>query len=280
MADRYKNIILYFEENEDHRQIANRMVLLYMNRFTIDEDQRFEISGVFTLSKVPEIERNSFKSLNDAVMKNWSNDQQIVYNGFKNSVSLYPSEIAMKIHTHLIIGTSIYGKYFYNNSAFKKYLSIQERITTWSQTNFPSMRISVTVLDGEKHELFNQLNVKDSYRTNMIGRHFVTPRGVTRERLFALRYLTAEQSLCSHGALSDDLENFYEKNCKFKNAINSMEDSNEKHPFRKVLFLYEYLEDSEKEQYTDIRTAKNDEYLLSICTRTTVTLNSPPNFFE
>ena len=49
MEDR--NIILFFEENEDHKEIANRMVRLYMNRFTIDEDERFEINGVRNLSK-------------------------------------------------------------------------------------------------------------------------------------------------------------------------------------------------------------------------------------
>ena len=312
MTDQYRNVILFFEENADTKQIANRMVLLYMNRFTIDEDQRFEIIGVFTLSKVPEIHRDSLESLNDATMKNLRIDEQIVFNGFKNSVNSYQFDTKMKIHIHFIIGTSIYGKFLYTNTKINKFSSIHKRIMTWSQKHFPSIWISLTILDGKRHRLFNKIDVQKSYRTQRVDRPFdatkqelfnaVIVKKASRPNMYATfgfvqGPLPTGEFIMSHGALNDDLENFYERNCGFE--LPGIEKSRKQKsgprtkpkrnrtenrkksvlcPNGRVLFLYEYLEDSEKEKYTDKRTLNDDEYLLSICTRLTVTSKSSKKF--
>ena len=45
MSEKNQNLILFFEEKKDEFDIKNRWVRLYMNRFTIDEDDQTEIIG-------------------------------------------------------------------------------------------------------------------------------------------------------------------------------------------------------------------------------------------
>lgn len=47
-----RNILLFFEENEDKNNISSNLVRLFMNRFVIEEEKRYEIIGTFNLSKV------------------------------------------------------------------------------------------------------------------------------------------------------------------------------------------------------------------------------------
>ena len=49
MAGRKQNLILFFEENEDYSVIDSRLVRMYMNRFTIDEDHQPEITAVYDI---------------------------------------------------------------------------------------------------------------------------------------------------------------------------------------------------------------------------------------
>ena len=55
-----QNIVLMYEENYDKRVVSSKMVNLYMNRFTIDEDAQAEIVGIeyleaynFTTNRIP-----------------------------------------------------------------------------------------------------------------------------------------------------------------------------------------------------------------------------------
>ena len=273
-----------------------------MNRFTIDEDQQYEINGVFTLSIVFDYNAKIYP-----------------YHDLQNAVNLYQSDTKRQIHTHCLIGTSKYGKYFYSNTAVEKHSNIRKMIVTWAQKHFPSIWISYTILDGRRHKLYENTDVQYSYRTNNIElpRPSVleTLMGQSRQELFGAEKFIVERRyepnvwlkpyspmplipsisysrpneddlrkfIKSHGSLNDDLEDFYEKNCKFKSEIISMEDSHEKESFGKVLFLYEYeFQGSEKEKYSTMKyqIVGIDEFLLSICTRFTVTLKSPLNFLE
>ena len=53
MNGKHRQIILFFGENENSKNISSKIVRLYMNRFIIDEENKFEIAGVFNLTKVP-----------------------------------------------------------------------------------------------------------------------------------------------------------------------------------------------------------------------------------
>ena len=50
-SGRKQNIILFFEENEDYNIINSRLVRLYMNRFTVDENDATEVIGVHNIKK-------------------------------------------------------------------------------------------------------------------------------------------------------------------------------------------------------------------------------------
>ena len=49
MARRKQNLVIFFEENDDARIIDSKLVRLYTNRFTIDEDDQCEIDGIYHL---------------------------------------------------------------------------------------------------------------------------------------------------------------------------------------------------------------------------------------
>lgn len=103
MERRNREIILFFEENEDVKIINGKIVRLYMNRFTINEEERFEIAGVFELAKVgskaPEVKRRKISTL---CMAKWNDDWSIIENAFGklNIINWFNTDI------HIIMGTS------------------------------------------------------------------------------------------------------------------------------------------------------------------------------
>ena len=46
MTNRKQYLVLFFQENEECNLISSRLVRLYMNRFTIDEDDETEVTQV------------------------------------------------------------------------------------------------------------------------------------------------------------------------------------------------------------------------------------------
>ena len=51
MTRKTQNLFLFFEENDDEKDISSTLVHLYMNRFVIAEEDQTEIIGVYDLSK-------------------------------------------------------------------------------------------------------------------------------------------------------------------------------------------------------------------------------------
>ena len=47
MERKKQNIIIFYEENNDEKDISSKLVRLYMNRFLIGEDDQSELSGVY-----------------------------------------------------------------------------------------------------------------------------------------------------------------------------------------------------------------------------------------
>ena len=52
MKFKNRNLLLFFEENEDKNNISSNLVRMFMNRYVIEEEKRYEIIGTFNLSKV------------------------------------------------------------------------------------------------------------------------------------------------------------------------------------------------------------------------------------
>ena len=51
MERKRQNLFLFFEENDDEKDISSSLVHLYMNRFVIAEEDQTEIIGVYNLAK-------------------------------------------------------------------------------------------------------------------------------------------------------------------------------------------------------------------------------------
>ena len=56
MAGRKQNLVLFFKENEEYNVIDSRLVRMYMNRFTIDENDGTEITEVYNIKNGKEEE--------------------------------------------------------------------------------------------------------------------------------------------------------------------------------------------------------------------------------
>ena len=158
MHQRNRNIILFFEENENPRNISRKMVRLYMNRFIIDEEQRFEITGVFNLAKIPKItaERGD-RRLRNISTRNWNEDRKLIKDAFEKL------KICTWLSTdiYIFMGTSLYLDVLNNNDLLKELL--RNMVGKCSS----STSISLTLLSGQNHELRTKNDVQDVYREKL-----------------------------------------------------------------------------------------------------------------
>ena len=157
MERRNREIILFFEENEDVKILNGKIVRLYMNRFTINEEERFQIAGVFDLAKVeskePEIKRPKFMS---HMTGKWNYDWSLIENVFGklDIINWLNTEI------HIIMGTSMYiDDLNYKNPLLKL-------IRFWAQNSCSSTFICLTVLAGRNDGLRTKTQVEDAYQNN------------------------------------------------------------------------------------------------------------------
>ena len=162
MHRRNRNIILFFEENENVRSITSKMVRLYMNRFIIDEEQRFEITGVFNLSKVPTyckltVERGDIRRrLWNLSWRSWIEDRQLIKDAFKKMefFSLLNTDV------YIFMGTSLYLDTHNNNNL------LNELMGNLGRKCSSTTSISMTLLSGENHELHTKNEVQNLYQKN------------------------------------------------------------------------------------------------------------------
>ena len=244
MHRRNRNIILFFEENENARSISSKMVRLYMNRFIIEEEQRFEITGVFNLAKVPKItiERGD-RRLWNASRRNWIQDRQLIKDAFEKL------EIFTLLSTdiHIFMGTSLYLDIMNNNDLLKELL--RNMVDKCSSTT----SISVTLLSGQNHDLHTKNDVQKLYKM----------------RLYKLYSNYKFYNLFGQGfrfkfpeSLNNELEKFYAAVAHKDTRWQSIE---------RNLFLFEMQSEDDIKSKSDlIRLSDDHQYLLSLCKASTV----------
>ena len=165
MERRNRSIILFFEENEDDKVINSRLVRLYMNRFTIEEEQRYDIAGIYNLTPVPLITRIHGESEKDKkqkklciAKKNWIKDQFIIRDAIEK-IQLYAQ---FNIDVHIFMGTALYVEGYIGNYPLKQLIQ-NWRKTIWTQTSIP---ILLTLLNGRNDSFATTVQVKETYRTD------------------------------------------------------------------------------------------------------------------
>ena len=233
------------------------MVRFYMNRFIIDEEQRFEITGVFNLAKVPKVtfERGDRRrGLSNLTKRNWIDDREFIKDAFKKL------EFFTLLNTDVFIfmGTSLYlGTFYKKNSLYELMRNLRQKCNS-------STSISMTVLSGENHELHTNNEVQNMYRLIVIYSKFLQ-----REffNLFGQSFLF---DFYRPKSLNDDLENLFSRIISTNNCKTCWLDRKLKQEVR-YLFLYEMLSEDEIETKPDlIRRSEDHQYLLSLCRVLTV----------
>ena len=266
-----RNLILFFEENEDKNNISSNLVRLYMNRFVIEEEKRYEIIGTFNLSKVshsgtsPDRQSNkiyysyygrnsTWKVKSDEMFEqNWNKDKQII------ETALNDRKVFTKHHveTHIIIGTSLYIDHF--RDSFEKFIpkwNSRVRKIYRGLTNAESAYDKV-----HKVISLNQLTLLNGWKTT-----FATKDQV-RKAYFESKKNAEDQTLLNPRlSVNDDLENMTShiftphKMFSKRNSYYGRENVE--------TFLYEMLSDDEIEK----QQSNEFQFLLSKCERLTVAL--------
>ena len=245
MKRRNRNLILFFEENEDVEIINSKLVRLYMNRFTIEEEQRFEIIGVFNLTSVPKMikfdhgdPRVYYRRLQHQKLcitkENWIKDQLIL----KNAIVKLSVYTQFNTDVHIIMGTSLYVESFISiNTLIKSIQNWRKDRWTYSVKGSWSPRrisLSLTLLNGWNDGFLSKNEVKDTYRINNS------------------RYKYDKNSV------NNDLENFVKGlSC----ARDPMTNLTEMLPIERELFLYEMLSEAEKDyQFLNTKCQRKTVY--------------------
>ena len=274
-----RNLLLFFEENEDKNNISSNLVRLYMNRFVIEEEKRYEIIGTFNLSKVshsgtnPDRQSNksyyeyntSYRGRNstwrvksdEMFEKNWNKDKQIIETALNDrevftNVETFMWKQMWNVHveTHIIIGTSIYMDHFHK--------SLNKLIPFWNsriQKMNPSLkRPGLTlpkppiIYSSVSH---NKLTLLNGWKTTF------STKDEVRQAYFDSKKKYKDKTI----SVNDDLEELSSRGFnphKFQdpdqNAIKT--------------FLYEMLSDDEMEK----QQSSELQFLRSDCRRLTVAL--------
>ena len=224
MERRNREIILFFEENENVEIINGKIVRLYMNRFTINEEEQFEIAGVFDLAKVeskaPEVKRRKISIMSSG---KWNDDWTVIENAFgKLDIINW-----LNVQIYIFMGTSSFiDDLSYRNSLLKL-------INFWAENFCSSISISLTVLTGRYDGLRTKIEVKDAYQR----KHITTATEILRsnnEELF--RQLQNLQKYTYFG--NADMENFVKKLCA-SNPFQMI--SYNKLPIERITGLYKTL---------------------------------------
>ena len=301
MERRNREIILFFEENENVEIINGKIVRLYMNRFTINEEERFEIAGVFYLAKEePELMRLRISDMSLMTAK-WNDDWSVIKNAFGKLDILNWSNTEI----HIIMGTSIYIEDFhYKNSLIKL-------IRSWAE-NCRFSTFCLTVLSGRKGRLRTKTEVHDAYEDNVgpylddffenmrewiyenENDHINSMRRLREFRRNFQHYFSKNRSdgtriICNHitqminvnqsensmrrflflqrniepKSLNNDLENFVEDLCRESEKTSITEK-----PIERKLVLYKMLRDNFK--FKNLNLYLGNLLLQSNCKRLTV----------
>ena len=219
-----------------------------MNRFIIDEQERFEITGVFNLAKVPKIpDFDKRRKLWNISTRNWIEDQYIIKTAFEqlDISTLFKTDI------HMFMGTSLYlDDSKFNNSLNRLLQNLADKCDS-------STSISLTLLNGNNQGLRTKKEVKEAYRIASRGQRIGPHIG---PRVCELGWF---QSSLSSQSLNHDLENLFEDMISASAPISNL--IRRKSVVRE-LFLYEMQNEDEIKPTDDL------QFLLSLCKRFTVYL--------
>ena len=117
MERKKQNLILFYEENNDEKDISSKLVRLYMNRFLVGEEDQSELSGVYYLAQntqpnedTPLVEFSSIWNQKESKLKNgktvFLKSVSKIFESEKIANRLRGPEFVNSYKIHFIVGTS------------------------------------------------------------------------------------------------------------------------------------------------------------------------------
>ena len=293
-----RNLILFFEENEDKNNISSNLVRLYTNRFVIEEEKRYEIIGTFNLSKVlhsgtnPDRQSNKryydyyrrdpWKIKSDEMFEqNWNKDKQIIETALNDrevftNVETFMWKQMWNVHveTHIIIGTSIYMDHFNKlfNQSFWNNILLRSRhkinkltlLNGWKKDFATKNQVRQDYLDSEKkYRDASSVNYNNPIYTSSVNDDF--------ENMTSLIFKPTK--FFSKRNLNPDLPQLgisRERGLKLKIVQDLFEQKlRNSSQVRVKTFLYKMLNDDE----IDKQQSNEFQFMRSDCDRLTVSLD-------
>lgn len=264
MARRKQNLILFFEENEDYGVINSRLVRMYMNRFSIDEDDQTEVTEVYN------IENGTLKEYQECFVKSLRIERE---NEIENT------------DTHWIIGSS--RKYLDKRSS----VTLDSHLLNTTSLRFKLSRLianhrsrlgnghAVTILSGSISDKFvtdNNQRIAHQYQNQQ-----------NHQKSVWWKIVHAGIWVIVNERINDDLEQFQSR--IIDSGINNMNQEYESIN----TFLFQMLSDNQVENlkksmskfkrfyvdYSMKKACSNDIYVRFNCTRVTLYINNETNEF-
>ena len=172
MAPSRQNLFLFFEENERKTTIDRNLVRLYANRCIIDEDDGFEICGVYELDNVSDLMYDIMNPLYrthayQRTLKE-SNDRNILSDAFEKA---HVNE-SNSIDSHFIIGSIFHAMEIEWATVTIK--SRTQKLIEWMSEEMKSQEvktIQVTFLCGYRSALATNKTREESYNGNTVLYH-------------------------------------------------------------------------------------------------------------
>ena len=156
MSKLSKYLIFIFEESEIKHDVSSNLVRLYMNRFIVDEDAKYEICGIHHIEKT----NSKVKDIDKIIAMKIDKHERI------SSKIVSKAAIANDSDVHIITGVPlIHGIPFY-------YSKIRKLIS-----NKFSKISSYTVLNGYRRQIHSKNYVNHAYKLEKEGKPWVDHEG-------------------------------------------------------------------------------------------------------
>ena len=184
MSSYTQNLFLFFEESEDQADVSSNLVRIAMNKFTVDEDARFEVIGVYYLQKrikpldtYPSISKTDREKFHKKTIEKCNYDENIIFNALNHADSITTGNV----DAHFLIGSRFHADHYLGSG--DEYIDYfhQNRtplICHWiSQvkqgTSLQSLQC--TVFDSIRYSLITRQKSKDIFAGIATSLDFVLP---------------------------------------------------------------------------------------------------------
>ena len=208
-----QNLFLFFEENDDEKDISSNLVHLYMNRFVIAEEDQTEIIGVYNLANphenTPMIEFNSQELFEGETLREtqfWKENRTKLEHdesvfGELGSEIIKADVESVKINNQLRLIQSTIKEFFYNsanhyiigssffvNSSMRRRIFINKIMQNWIDNFYRNFHLRLSTYFRELKSKLDADDIYYLYRNKIDPREFDKIRDREFDREFGRKF--------------------------------------------------------------------------------------------